>query len=55
MYLLYEDRYKPQYVVEFLEIRRLIEERIRLGDRRTPVEIYDEFALVAETMRIENQ
>ena len=55
MFLPYEDRYKPRHVMEFLEIRRLIEERIRLGDQRRPVEIYDEFALVADTMRIENQ
>jgi len=55
MYLPYDDRGKPEGVAEYLEIRRLIEERIRRGDERSPVEIYDEFALVTGAMKGQEQ
>lgn len=44
MYLPFDDAHKPKHITEYLEMRRLIEERIRRGDRRQPAEIYEEFA-----------
>ena len=48
MYLPYDDRAKPRRIAEYLEMRRMIEEKRRRGDTRRPVEIYEEFARMAE-------
>ena len=48
MYLPYDDRAKPRRIAEYLEVRRMIEEKRRRGDTRRPVEIYEEFVRMAE-------